>query len=422
MDLSFDISDSTDWLPTPLSSLSRVESALRCQVCKDFFNNPVITSCCHTFCSLCIRRCLSAEGKCPTCRADDQEVKLRQNWVVDELVDSFKKARESVLEFARRASTRSDDGAEEERTPKKRKINERESDGQDYLLPKETARTPRKIRSQSARQCHGTRSSTPMVIDDSEDDDYHLNDGLVPCPGCQRRMKVEAVYPHLDNCPGPSSQNQSQQPNSLLSLSSPRKSTSSSQPPERLPTINYSLMKDNVLRKKLRDLGIPDSGPKPLLQRRHTEWVNLCNANCDSKHPKSKRELLRELDVWERSQGGQASSISRDQTSSIMRKDFDGAAWSAAHEDDFKKLIENARQKRETGVSPAAELQPENQEKLQTPTTNSSDPGLRPQADNLGSGESSQNLGCHSSFDSNSDARTGIEGGSQRIVVEDPAA
>lgn len=74
--------------------------------------------------------------------------------------------------------------------------------------------------------------------------------------------------------------------------------------------------------------------------------MNLWNANCDSRIPKPKRELLRELEIWERAQGGRAPVPAGSNVSnSVMRKDFDGAAWSVTHEDNFKKLIENARMK-----------------------------------------------------------------------------
>ena len=102
-DDAFDVSDSTDWLETPLRSLSAVDSALRCQVCKDFYTTPVITSCSHTFCSLCIRRCLNNDGRCPACRAQDQELKLRFNGAMEDLVEAFKKARQDVLEHARKS-------------------------------------------------------------------------------------------------------------------------------------------------------------------------------------------------------------------------------------------------------------------------------------------------------------------------------
>jgi E3 ubiquitin-protein ligase RAD18 len=135
-------------------------------------------------------------------------------------------------------------------------------------------------------------------------------------------------------------------------------------------------LKDNVLRKKLRELGIPDWGTKPLLQKRHTEWMNLWNANCDSKIPKPKRDLLRELDVWERAQGGRApvpagSNISN----TVMRKDFDGAAWSASHEDNFKKLIENAKKKKGPDIPPPKPKSPSVSDENESPPA-ALNPGL----------------------------------------------
>lgn len=97
MDDSFAVSDSTDWLQTSTPQLAQVEAALRCQVCKDFYDTPMITSCSHTFCSLCIRRCLTTDGKCPLCRAPDQELRLRRNCTVEELVEVFQIARPALI-------------------------------------------------------------------------------------------------------------------------------------------------------------------------------------------------------------------------------------------------------------------------------------------------------------------------------------
>lgn len=115
-DDGYDVSDPTDWLGTPLSSLMQVEQSLRCHVCKDFFNSPMITSCSHTFCSLCIRRALNTDGKCPLCRATDQESKLRGNWAIREATEAFMTSRKAMLDLARQPAAPAS-------TPPKRKAN-----------------------------------------------------------------------------------------------------------------------------------------------------------------------------------------------------------------------------------------------------------------------------------------------------------
>lgn len=172
---SFDVPDSTDWLETPLSRLAPLESSLRCQVCKDFFDNPVITSCSHTFCSLCIRRCLSTEGKCPVCRSADQELKLRRNWAVQEFVETFQNARKSVLDLARKESARLKDGdrAVREPSPKKRKVDR--VDVRDEVTVVQAS--PQRARTRSQRTKNDTpnpgptRGETVEVIEDSQDEE-----------------------------------------------------------------------------------------------------------------------------------------------------------------------------------------------------------------------------------------------------------
>lgn len=88
------------------------------------------------------------------------------------------------------------------------------------------------------------------------------------------------------------------------------------------------------------------------MQRRHTEWVNLWNSNCDSVHPRSKRELLSDLDSWERSQGGSA----REPTgfsNGVMKKDFDAQTWITSNKSDFSRLIEEAKRKAKSSPTPS---------------------------------------------------------------------
>ncbi|KAN0096783.1 DNA repair protein rad18 [Hyaloscypha variabilis] len=320
---AFDLSDSTDWLKTPLPLLSSVDSALRCQVCKDFYTTPMITSCAHTFCSLCIRRCLNNDGRCPACRAQDQELKLRFNAAMEDLVEAFKKARPEVWEFANKPVE-----VVRAPSPKRRRLSVEDDDG-----------NPRKLR--RTRSSGRNKPKEQMVVDSAEDDDdYVPEDGFVQCPVCQKSVKEDKINTHLDrNCEDD------------VPPTKPRSKVSSFGPtdkpiprPERLPQLHYSMVKDNILRKKLADLGISTAGTRQQLEKRYTEWVTLWNANCDATKPKGKSELRRELDIWERTQGSRAGT-SKDLGAQIREKDFDGQAWSTTHGDTFRELIANARKK-----------------------------------------------------------------------------
>jgi E3 ubiquitin-protein ligase RAD18 len=106
------------------------------------------------------------------------------------------------------------------------------------------------------------------------------------------------------------------------------------------------MLKETALRKKLQDIGIPTWGSKDLMRRRHIEWLNIYNSNCDADDSvrKSKRQLLRELDEWEQTLGGRAGT----KESKIMKKDFDGDGYAKTHKTEFDDLIARARQKRAT--------------------------------------------------------------------------
>jgi E3 ubiquitin-protein ligase RAD18 len=366
MTLDEPISDSTDWLPTPLSTLAPLESSLRCQVCKDFFNTPMITSCSHTFCSLCIRRYLSQEGRCPACRQNDTESKLRRNWVVEELVANFKTSRKSLLDFARQAIETEEDVAAQ-RPRKRRKV---EADLSARQMPARSTRSQaRKDAVRSSQE--SLRPDEEIADSESEYEDEpersaHFSepvprqvsepdDGLIACPGCGRRMKAEAVFTHLDTCA--SSTGDKSPPQSTTTLASiAYTQPSATNQKERLPTLAYSMLNDNALRKKLKELGISNQGPKLLMQKRHTEWVNLWNANSDSRTPRLKRELLKELEVWERTQGRQiANNLG---ASGVMAKDFDSDAYAKSNKSDFDELIRKAREKAKAKKADRIEKQP----------------------------------------------------------------
>ena len=74
------------------------------------------------------------------------------------------------------------------------------------------------------------------------------------------------------------------------------------------------------------------------MKQRHIEWRNIINANCDSSTPQPRRDLLRDLDDWEKTKGKNPNAI--------MAKDFDRDAWSSSNEGQFQDLVAMARAKR----------------------------------------------------------------------------
>ncbi|KAI9665561.1 MAG: E3 ubiquitin-protein ligase rad18 [Alyxoria varia] len=211
-------------------------------------------------------------------------------------------------------------------------------------------------------------------------------DGLVACPICGRRMKEEFVFPHTDTCTGaasPSTQQSSERTGSSRPappMSQQLRRQNETPPLERLPQITYSIFRDQALRKKLSELGIPSWGSRQLLIKRHSEWLALWNANCDSTRPRPKATLMSDLEKWERSQGGHApqggasvfgcsangGSGTGFTAASVMQKGFDGNEWAQSHQDDFKSLIAKAREKRNATASIKSD---ENANGKEEPTT-----------------------------------------------------
>ncbi|KAF1990899.1 DNA repair protein rad18 [Aulographum hederae CBS 113979] len=369
MDSNLDLADSTDWLNTSLPAFAALDSALRCQVCKDFYDTPMITSCSHTFCSLCIRQCLSAEGKCPACRASDQTSKLRINTTVQDLVEAFKVARPTALELARRGSFVDVDAQAGQRGGRKRKADNSildEDEEEAHSQRRKTRRSTRGVSSQTMP------SQEVIYVDDEEDGgdaSYQPEDGLVSCPICQSRMKEAAVFNHVENCDGtPASSRQREsrsgsatqpsQPKSLI-FSRPSRPSTRSSSQQHIPQLNYSMLRENALRKKLSELSIPASGNHQQMARRHTEWANLYNANCDSSHPRNRTELLRDLNAWERAQGQAHTS----KMGGVMAKDFDSAGWSERNKLQFSDLIAEAKKKRLEKLGTADESKKDDGEK-----------------------------------------------------------
>ena len=78
--------------------------SLRCEICKEFYTNPMQIDCDHCFCSKCIRREFAGKNEkaeCPKCRARVGCESLVPNRALAQLVDIFKTSRAALLQKVR---------------------------------------------------------------------------------------------------------------------------------------------------------------------------------------------------------------------------------------------------------------------------------------------------------------------------------
>ncbi|RPB25688.1 DNA repair protein rad18, partial [Terfezia boudieri ATCC MYA-4762] len=333
------VTDPTDWVSTRLPSLQRLDNSLRCQVCKEFLSAPLITECSHTFCSLCIRRCFTQEQKCPSCRVPGQEARLRRNAGVEECVEAFLAVRGELLRVLGEVKEEVGVGIED-------------VDGMGDM-----------------DEMDG-EESTPKPVEAVEPEP---DDGLFPCPGCNNRMKVDWIPYHIDAClkakedgrpppapqpPQPRTTRPSQfAQNNQQFFSRPSRTTRSSntlqpQQPQpqpstatRLPKLNYSLMNHKHLREKLQEFGLLATGTKTQMVARHSEWVNLYNANLDSLRPKPTRVLVQDLELWEKTVGKDfLSSALGGERRPTKLPGWSDEGWKREHDRMFEDLVKQARE------------------------------------------------------------------------------
>ncbi|KAJ1977508.1 E3 ubiquitin-protein ligase rad18 [Dimargaris verticillata] len=351
---AYELEDPNDW---PLHGLRDLDSHLRCGICKEYFTAAVIVSeCRHHFCSLCLRRALSAaytgvadtRTQCPSCRAPIDSQSIHPDPLLNEIVASFRVCRPQLLTLVNR-------GLAPPETPKPttRKRNKRthaatsppsgsrhryatrsrtkqqsptapvaitvpstdsESDFQpDSAPPHSLHRTPTARRHDGSSEQQGSRR-----VHESDTD-------LSVCPICQCAVPTSTINRHLDACLGIAPPSDAASPVKkrpktagvawLLSAKPSASSTVSMAPhqPQSLPRptkLVYSIMTDKQLRKALKDLGLSTQGDKAALQRRHTEYLNLYLANEDAPNPKPIHRLIQDLQHWEKSLTLTASSTS----------------------------------------------------------------------------------------------------------------
>jgi E3 ubiquitin-protein ligase RAD18 len=364
----------SDFESTPFPALVDLDKNMRCLICHEVVDSAMITSCGHTFCALCIRQAVQLKPECPHCFK--KNVQISTNWFAREIVGWWEKHRTRLLDVLK--ATKPPELSERQATPeRKRRIEEINA-----------AESPRyKTRGAKRRPSPPQNPAAPVVISLLDGDQTTTKRApgnldraqTVPCPLCGETMRNEFMWDHLSCCPlnsdavvrppsgyvPPTNEFETaysrrpaadiKAPPLAFGYGVPQPATTQlpsflrpSEPPrsssmQRLPVLNYGILKETALRKKLQELGIQSNGSKQMLMARHSHWLNLWNSNLEKTEPLNRRELLQDLEVWERTLGTKAPSSAAGPQATIMQKDFDRTQYVSSHHDQFKDLIAQAR-------------------------------------------------------------------------------
>ncbi|XP_066554188.1 E3 ubiquitin-protein ligase RAD18 isoform X2 [Amia ocellicauda] len=288
-----------------------MDTLLRCPICFDYLNISMMAQhCSHNFCSLCIRKFLSYKLQCPVCNLVTTESDLRNNRALDDLVKSFRSARQQLLKINFESPPIS---PKTPKTPSKLKLSNPKGSSTlktentiiSCFLQKGNISSPsQQAKPQSAhednedtmqkRQSTVKEEPVELPTTSSASSNYEVPSSLsdvksvvkVECPVCGVGISQQYINKHLDSC-----LTRDEKKDSLRSSVSKRKT---------MAKVVYDLLSDRELKKRLKDVLLSTQGSRHQLIKRHQDFVHMYNAQCDSLTPKSAQEIAKEVEKNEK--------------------------------------------------------------------------------------------------------------------------
>ncbi|XP_046840165.1 E3 ubiquitin-protein ligase RAD18-like [Xenia sp. Carnegie-2017] len=395
-DMVATISSARDW---PWKDMQTIDSLLRCSICGEFFTNTnFIPSCSHNYCSLCIRNYLNVDSKCPMCGVPVQDSQLRNNRIIDEIVKSFTKIRNDLLQLLKSSSSKDTTRVE---------VKSKTSGNETHPCKKgETPRADKKYSHKRNRQDSSCSSSSNEqwspslqhkklrnLCDDSSDTSEELiqennkkgsqsyvskqkkktscrnEEDLISCPVCELKMPQSRINLHLDSCLGNKHQNEAKTlacsskksedkethgksavfgANSLIPLVKGRKP---------MNKLVYKLLSNTELKRKMKEHGLSIKEDRQTLVKRHQQFTIMYNSECGKEKPKSVGEIVRVVEEEEKKKKRPTEfreKLNFDRVQGQEEIDKMKRDYMAQNESQFTSLvnqIRNRKKKNEAGAS-----------------------------------------------------------------------
>ncbi|KAH9484088.1 Postreplication repair E3 ubiquitin-protein ligase rad18 [Psilocybe cubensis] len=385
--LSEDVPDPTDFPPQAIApGLRTLDGSFRCDICGELYDGPVTIACGHCFCSACIRNCLLNKQECPTCRKSANEVHIRPNPVLEDVISAWKEARPFVLGLTKRETERV---GEKEASRKRKRSSENPSSSssipgntpgpsnRDISSPTRTlkAKSPSKVVKKPRTKREGNAEVNVISSSESEEDSKPQAlkfapraEDLVECPLCTKKIVYRELNGHMDN----KCKNDSAAKSWSLLLGGSKngqqkgkhkKKESNSDDEYPLPLTTYNTLKDRQLKDMLVEQELPITGNRSNWEQRHRQWIVLYNSNLDKSKPnrKTKADLRKDLKRWETENAKKKKTVIADVK-----------AYQKEQKMEFAKLVEAARPKK---AGEDASVTIDTSSPLPLPTSSSTAPG-----------------------------------------------
>ncbi|XP_057336488.1 E3 ubiquitin-protein ligase RAD18-like [Microplitis mediator] len=287
--------------PVEFSELKSIENLLKCKICYDYLDTPVITPCSHNYCSLCIRKYLHYKTRCPLCFHELFENQLSPNRILEDILINFVKVRTKLNECMKKFNNNTIDH---------NKINQNKTscESQNCNVSKENFDSGTVDTSEEkVDQVHENIDECPNNCDSSTNKSLDSNkptldndeisqkntnssevndsDELKACPVCRVNIPGVNLNIHIENC--------------SKREAIPHIHTTPIIKRPHLPKLVLNLMKDAELKKKLKEVGLSTKGTRKVLELRYQRYCTLYNAECDKNKPRSTKDLLKQCNDQE---------------------------------------------------------------------------------------------------------------------------
>ncbi|XP_078270543.1 E3 ubiquitin-protein ligase RAD18 isoform X2 [Rhinoraja longicauda] len=333
--------------------LAPMDDLLRCGICFEYFNIAMmIPRCSHNYCSLCLRKFLSYKTQCPICCVTVTEPELLNNRVLDEIVKCFRTARELLSDCDFQSPPVSPQAVQVVDISNKNQLSDykahagmkREMNCMDRFLflnrssirPSGAGSTEKQYEEDQSNTCTQTITANCLAdLAQKDNDPEPSTSGLkeivkVDCPVCAVAIPEKNINRHLDSC-----LTREDKKESLRSSVNKRKL---------LPKLVYNLLSDRDLKKKLKECGLSTQGNKAQLVKRHQEFIQMYNSQCDSLNPRSAKDIIKEIEKNEKTRVQleakfveNAMKFTKDQSEEQI--DAVHKEYCANHKQEFQQLI-----------------------------------------------------------------------------------